>query len=203
MSWLLALLATALLGVGAVGCGSTAKGRDSTSSSSGAVATGTSTTSPGSGTTSAQNHATAYRYPDHTKSEVDYGRAVGSADKQAVTQVVKRYYAAAAREDGAGACSMIAPSLAKIVAEDYGHGSQGPPYLRAGKTCPAVMTLLFKHSHNQLRAELTRLKVTRVLLIDRSDLAILSFGRVPEREIRVSREGRTWKIQSLLDSPLT
>jgi hypothetical protein len=69
-----------------------------------------------------------------------------------------------------------------------------------GTTCAAVLTLLFKHDHPQLVAELPKLEVARVRLIEHHGIVILHFGTLPERQIPVAREGHTWKLQGLLDS---
>ncbi|MFI5269428.1 MAG: hypothetical protein ACHQ7M_18785, partial [Chloroflexota bacterium] len=90
----------------------------------------------------------------------------------------------------------IYSTLAEAVPEDYGQSPPAPAYLR-GSTCPAVVTLLFKHEHGRLAVELPKLNITRVRLEGRSGLAVLSFGKLPERQIRLAREGHVWKIQSL------
>ncbi len=137
------------------------------------------------------------RHPD----VFGFGQAASPADRQAVTALIERYYAAAAAEDGAKACSMIYVTLAEAVPEDYGTSPPGPAYMQ-GKTCPAILTLLFKHFHAQLAAGLPLLKVTRVRLEHRHGLAVLSFGKMPERQIAVRRERHTWKLEALLDSEL-
>jgi hypothetical protein len=209
---LFTLLAIALLSVGASACGNASKGTGSTSAASATATTGSSPTKTASSTASTplytkadadKDNDTGAPYDDTSNSTaLDYGHAASAADKQAVTELVKRYYAGALEGNGAKACAMIVSSLSKAVVEDYGHGSAGPPYLQSGKTCPAVMTLLFKHSHAQLSLELPKLKVSRVRLVGTHGLAIMSFGTMPEREISVLREGSAWKVQALLDSEL-
>jgi hypothetical protein len=130
---------------------------------------------------------------------LNFGHAADTSDTRAIAALVKRYYTAAAREDGAAACSMIYVTLAEALPEDYGAGSPGPPYLRAGTTCAGVMQLLFKHYHGQLTAELPLLRVARMRLDRRHGLAILRFGTMPERQISVLRERRTWKIDTIID----
>ena len=96
---------------------------------------------------------------------------------------------------------MIYSTLAEAVPEDYGLSPPGPPYMR-GTTCPAVLTLLFKHLHSQLGLELPKIKVTRVRLTEHHGLAVLSFGTMPERQIQVAREGHVWRLAALLDGEL-
>jgi hypothetical protein len=130
----------------------------------------------------------------------EYGHPASAADKRAVAAMIEVYYKIAENEEGAKACSMIYLSLAEGVAEDYGHGSAGEHYLSSGRTCPQVMTLLFKHFHAVLTIELPLLKVSKVLLVQHHGLAVLTFGKLPEREISIRKEGPTWKVQQLLDS---
>ena len=203
MRSLLILLITALLSLWASACGDAGK---STKSSADAATTSTAsaTTSTPSYTRvdSDKDNDVGAPYDDtNNDSALDYGHAASSADKQAVTALVKRYYTIAATDDGAQACPLIVSGLSKAVAEDYGHGSAGPSYLSSGTTCQAVMTLLFKHNHDQLAYELAKLEVPRVRLIGHNGIAILRFGAL-EREISVSREGHTWKLETLLDTEL-
>ncbi len=131
---------------------------------------------------------------------LDFGRAAGASDKRAITALLKRYYRAAAAENGAAACSMLYSTLAEGVPEDYG-SYNGPTYMR-GSTCPAVMTLLFKHYHRLLEIEVPKLKIAQVDLQERHGLAVLSFGTLPEREIQVEREGHVWRVTALIDTEL-
>ncbi len=140
-------------------------------------------------------------YDDTNHNELlDYGRAASPAETGAVTALIRRYYAAAHAEDGASACSMIVSSLARAVPEDYG-SPPGPTYMR-GTTCPAVLTLLFKHFRPQIDAELPLLRVARVRAGPSSALVALRFGAMPERRLYVTREGGVWKLEALLDSAM-
>ncbi len=205
------LLAIALLSTIISACGGTSKGTSSTSTPSSAAAA-SSPTKTASASSSIPGYAkvdgdrdndVGAAYDDTNNNAVlNYGHAASAVDKQAAAALVKRYYAAALQGDGAKACSMIVSSLSKAVVEDYGHGSAGPAYLQGGKTCPAVMELLFEHFHGQLVAELPKLEVRRVRLAGEHGVAILSFGTLPERQIPVSREGAAWKVDAPLDSEL-
>jgi hypothetical protein len=130
-------------------------------------------------------------------SVLNYGHEASTIDKRAVTSTIKRYYAIATAGNGAAACAMLPSSLAEAMPENYGHGSSGPAYLSAGRTCAQIMTLLFKHFYDQLAADLPLLKVRRVRLVGRMGHAVLSFGTMPEREISVSREGVDWKLSPI------
>jgi hypothetical protein len=211
MKLLFTMFAAALFSVGAIACGSASKGTVTAPRTSSHTSTASATqTTISSGTTT----------PDYTKTDRDkdndirspyddtnnnsllkFGSAANTSDRRAITALLKRYYAAATTQDGAKACSMIYSTLAEAVPEDYGVSPPGPPYMR-GTTCPRVITLLFKHFHDQVVADNAALKVTQVRLNDRQGLALLSFGTMPERQIHLTREGHIWKIASLLDSEL-
>jgi hypothetical protein len=207
MKILLALLATTAISLAGGGCGSTSRPPRPAST----VAASTTDANRTEATKTEQIYTKADADHDNdvgapsddtnNNSVLDYGDAASTADEQAVTKLIKRYYAAAVAGNGSGACSMLISTLAEAVAEDYGHGSAGPRYLSSGTTCPSVMKLLFEHSHTALLAAVPSLKVTRVRVMGHGGLAIISFGAV-ERQAGVIREGHTWKVTALLDSEI-
>jgi len=205
------LTAIALMGFGVTACGAASKGSSSSPDatvrgSSSPAKTSSNSSDPAEVQTQADSDSDndlGAPYDDsNNDSTLDYGHAASTSETQAVTKLVRRYYAAAVAGGGAEACSMIYSSLAEAAVEDYGHGSEGPHYLSSATTCPAVMELLFAHFHKQLAVELPLLKVARVRLVRNRGLAILSFGAMPERELSIAREGHDWKVQALLDSEL-
>lgn len=138
----------------------------------------------------------------NNNSTLDFGHAASSSDRRAIISLVRRYYAIALAENGAKACSMVYSTLAESVPEDYGTAPGGPRYLRGG-TCPVVVTKLFEHYHSQLAAEVPKLRVSRVRLMERHGLAVLTFGTMPERQISVEREEHIWRMATLLDGELS
>jgi hypothetical protein len=211
MKSLPALLAIGLLTLWASACGDSGKGGSSklASSSSATATNAANTTSTPDLTKIDGDRDNDVGAPDddtNNDAVLNFGREAGPTDQQAVTALLERYYTAALAGDGAGACSMIYSTLSESVAEDYGtsygQASAGPSYLRAGKTCPQVMALLFKHFHTQLALELPKLQVSRVRLNGHRGLAVLSFGSLPERQISVAREGHNWRVEALFDSEL-
>ena len=198
MRSLLALCAIGLLSVGTSACGNAYKGAGSASRVS---------STPKAPSASTQKETKADRDKDNdgspdgdtNNSLLDFGHAANAADSRTITALIKRYYAIAAAEDGAKACSMIYSSFAKSVPEDYGTSPPGPPYAR-GTTCPAVLTRVFKHFHSRIMVKLSKLDVFRVGIKGRQGVAVLHFGAMPEREITVAREGHTWKLDALVDS---
>jgi hypothetical protein len=139
-------------------------------------------------------------YYDRDDTARRFGHAARASDKQAITALVRRYYAAAVAEDGAAGCSMIIAAVAKSVPEDLGR-PPGPPYLR-GTTCPAVVSKLFKQNRRQLAAYATALEVTSVRVEHDNGVAILGFKALPGRQVRLAREGGVWRFEALLDSEL-
>jgi hypothetical protein len=145
------------------------------------------------------NKSNSY-YDRDDKSVRGFGQAASAVDAQAVTAVVRRYFAAAAAQDGTTACSLVVSDLARAVPEDLGR-SPGPPYAR-GNTCAVVMSKMFKENRPQLTAYAAMLKVTGVRLKGDRGLAVLGFRTLPGRQIGVTREGDVWKLAALLDSEL-
>ena len=211
MKSLLASVTVALLCFGISACGSSSKGVGSASqsSSSSAAATAAASTS----TTPAPDFRKADRDQDNdvgapqdgleknNNRVLDFGRAAGSSDERAITSLIEGYYAAALAEDGAKACTLLYSTLAEAVPEDYGQSPPSQPYMR-GTTCPTVMMLLFKHEHSKLAVLVPLLKVSRVRLKEHHGLVVLQFGKMPERQIPVAREGHIWRVEALLDSEL-
>jgi hypothetical protein len=210
---LLALLATALLGLALVACGSTGK------TTSSRPLTSDSPTLPAA--TVATTRSRAVRSGGYLKEDGDkdgddhgrpvrgenddltlfaaYGRRASSADARAITALVKRYYAASATEDSATACSLLSSSLITGVVTEQSQTGQG-----AGKTCPASIAPLLKQQHQQLVADdVATMVVTSVHVKGDLGLAALGFRTMPEAEIVVEREGQAWRIDALFDSNMT
>jgi hypothetical protein len=201
---LLALLAGALLGVGACACGGTSAGSASHASSSSIAATTSSEVAATTGYTKAdadKDNDFGGITDERFNRELNGGHAASAADRRTITALVKRYYASALADNGASACSMIYSTLAEAVPEDYGT-TGGPPYMQGAKTCSVALGLLFKHYHAILALQVPKLKVTHVRLFERHGYALLSFGSLPEREISIAREGHVWRIDALLDNEL-
>ncbi len=132
---------------------------------------------------------------------LSFGHAARRSERYAITMLLRHYYVAAATEDGRRACSLIYSRIAEAVPEDYGASPPGPPYMQ-GDTCAAVLTSLFKHIHAQTVAESAAFSVGPVRLEGLHGFAVLYFRKLPERQITVRREGRSWKVLTLFDTPL-
>jgi hypothetical protein len=131
-----------------------------------------------------------------------FGRPASPSDRRSITALVKRYYRAAAADDGRKGCSMLYFSLAEAAPEDDSREPGTPAYTQHANTCTEVLDDLFRHFHAQLTAELPQLKVTRVRVEGPNAFAFLSFGALPERRISTIREARVWKMSQELDEEL-
>lgn len=128
-----------------------------------------------------------------------FGSAATGTEKRALTLLAQRYFVAAARADGAAGCSLFTSNFIKAVPEDYGHGSAGPSYLSAGRTCAAVLTLLFKHMHAELAAPI---KVTAVRVKGDEALTLIGSHVMPANALMAHREAGSWRLVGLVGSPL-
>ncbi|MFZ2114906.1 MAG: hypothetical protein WAU77_14380 [Solirubrobacteraceae bacterium] len=140
----------------------------------------------------------SYDFPDRDdKVTFAYGHPPSATVGRAISTVVKRYYAAASMDDGAAACSLLIASLAHAVPEDYGQA--GPSYLRGGKTCQAVLSMLFQHFHEQLTEAVT---VVEVRVEDSDAQVVFSSRKMPASHIFLVGQGHSWKVSALIGQPL-
>ncbi len=135
---------------------------------------------------------------DDDEGILDYGHAANATDRRDSVNLVTRYFAAAAAENGAAACSLLIPFIAESVPEDDGHTAA-----LSGRTCAVVMSKLFKLHHALLLTKHETLQVPSVRVEGDKALAILEFPTIPEvREIAERRAGGAWRILDLLDGIL-
>jgi hypothetical protein len=142
----------------------------------------------------ANNHA---YHDEDDQSPVEFGHPAGPGEMHAIDALVKRYYAAAAAGDGAQACSLMQPQFAKAVPNDYGR--LGASYLRGGKTCAGVLSLLFKHFHRELTAAI---QVTDARVSGPVALAFFGSRVMRASQISLRREGGAWTISQVFGSVL-
>ena len=140
----------------------------------------------------------SYKLPDEDdKATFAYGHPATASENHAIASIVKRYYASAAAGDGAADCSLFSPEFARAVAEDYGQA--GPAYLRGATTCQAVMTMLFKHFHEQLTEPI---EVVEVRVLGDQAQVVFSSRHMPASDILLRRRGGIWRVESLIGQPL-
>jgi hypothetical protein len=129
-----------------------------------------------------------------------FGRAAGAIDRGAIVALIRRYYAAAAAEDGSAGCSMLIRSVASSIPQTLGR-PPGPPYL-AGSTCGPIVAKVFEQDHRQLAIYAKRLRVADVRVAGDHGVVVLDVRPLPARQILVKREGEAWRVSTLLDNEL-
>jgi hypothetical protein len=131
-----------------------------------------------------------------TLAPLSYGKEADSTERRDVTSVVKRYYAAAAADNGIQACSLLAPTLAQGLGESEGQTAHG-----TANNCPATVSLLFKQQHQQLAAdEVATMTVIDVRVSGDVGVATVGFRAALSGRIHVKREDGAWKVNALLDT---
>ncbi len=214
MKWMLLCAAIALLGLGPAACGGSSGGSTSAiSASSASSATPEDAVTPASSPAPAGGYLRGDNDGDlDTTGHLDdlrvreYGHPASTADRRAVTALVKRYYAAAAAGGGVTACALMIsriasePDLGEAAEEIYPLAPGVPPL--HGESCARIMSLLFDEDHRHLAADSATLYVILVRVDGIHGLALLGFRATPERQIAVEREGGVWKIDALLDQEL-
>jgi hypothetical protein len=214
MKSLLALLAIGLSGVGGLACGSAGK-----SSPTSAEVSSNSAALGASATTAAHGVAPGgYLHEDGDKDIDDngvrpparldddrvlldqYGGEASDADRQAVTAVVKGYYAAAAAGEATKACSLLYSSLAAgLAAPGQGSGQARS----ADEACAAGVAPLYEQQHAHLVADdVSTMAVSAVRVKGDLGLAVIGFRTQPQGEILVERERGAWKVDALFDSEM-
>lgn len=189
MRSLLALLLAAAVGAALAACGS---------SSGDAHVRGANA---GAGNAGAQAHRKKDRDNDEDNNDDDehvlaFGQPAQPAERRAITALVDSYFAAAAAENGHRACALLTPFVAQSVPEMWGHTAA----LR-GRSCPVVMTKLFKLHHALLAGKQATMQVIRVGVEGDHSLIALEFGSIHEaRQMPARRVGGRWTILYLLDT---
>ncbi len=122
------------------------------------------------------------------------GHVATFTDRRAIVTLVKNYYAAAASDNGAVACSLTYPVRAESLPEDY-----GPTYSPGATTCAQVLTAVFKRLHAQA-ASLA--EVTDVRIEGRQATVLLRSTSIPASMTQARRRGSTWMLDHVLATPL-
>jgi hypothetical protein len=121
-----------------------------------------------------------------------------TADKRAITAVLKSYFTAAVSGESTKGCSLLAANLATAVTEEQSQLTSGTT-----GTCATSLSRLLSQQHKRLvREEPTTMVVTGVHVRGNAGFATLGFRAAPESEMVLLREGNTWKIDALFDSTL-
>jgi hypothetical protein len=193
---LLLLIGLALLSVCVYSCGGTGKSTSSASTAPSSAVTHEDIVGDGQ-TASTPKHEPVDSGNQNDDNINGYGHEASAADRRAIAALVKRYYAAAATDNGAKACSMVYSIFAESIPEDYGK-PPGPPAFRGLKTCAAVVSKLFKMLPGQPPSVLYKTEVTGVRLYGNHGFAQLHSSAIPTGKFFVERERGVWKAGTLI-----
>jgi hypothetical protein len=127
---------------------------------------------------------------------LNFGHAATGAELRSITRLVRRYYAAAAADNGTTACSMLYPVVVREVGERFGR-------FESRMTCPELMTKLFKLRHTQIGADVKSFKEVRVRVEPPNARVVLRFSTdAVARELDLRLVGASWKVRQPLDVPM-
>jgi hypothetical protein len=155
--------------------------------------------SKGDGDTDADDRAPYARSPqtDDIAFLQTWGSPMRSPERLAVATLVRRYFAAAASENGRLACSLVAPSVALGAAQGQLESSES-------RGCAATLTRLFAEQHRQLTEQQpSTMAVVEVRVDGEHALAVLAFKRSPVAYVLLDRESGAWRLDSLLANDMT
>lgn len=125
-----------------------------------------------------------------------YGHEASRADRQAIGALVKRYYVAAARRDGAAACRLIHSLTIETAVEGYTERSGAH-----AASCSTILSGLFEQHRRKLVHDSATLKVVDVRVGSLTALVLLRFAKARQPDhLEVHREGAAWKLWDLLAS---
>ena len=127
-----------------------------------------------------------------------FGRPASAAERAAVVALAKRYYAAAARDDGAPICAMLAPALARAFVESV--GEHGPHFTHGLRTCPQILAKVFAGATTPMLAFSLRPAIASVRVSHNMALVVLGAKPFPLRVFSAVREGGKWYAYGAFDS---
>jgi hypothetical protein len=138
----------------------------------------------------AEEHAAAGYYDSDDGPVRNFGRRATPRQRLALIMLVDDYYAVATAANGAAACSLMFSLLEESIPEQWAQ-APGPKYLRGLKTCPEVLTHLFKHIHSLLALPF---RVTEVRVKGKLAQVLLASPALPARLMEARSEAGVWKI---------
>jgi hypothetical protein len=125
---------------------------------------------------------------------LERGQPASARERAEIVALVRRYYRYAAAANGKAACAVLYSATATEVIEERDDWGV------RGKTCPVLMTKIFRRLHARIEADLRSMKIVRVRT-DRLDGYIVM--RVPgstiSHEFSLRRVGRLWQIGQVID----
>lgn len=195
-----ALCAAALLSLNAVACGVAGKDPAANSTTNTDASSASVTENYTRADHDKDNDGVDGPDSDNNSSISEFGHRASAPERRTIVTAVRRYYETAAAAEGAKACSMMYPSIARSLPED--EASSLPGHSTRGATCATVLNDVFKRFHTEIALKRAKLEIGQVRIDKLQGVAILKFGSWPEREFHLEREGHIWRIEALLDTPL-
>jgi hypothetical protein len=123
-----------------------------------------------------------------------FGHEASGRDRREIVGLMRRYYAAAARADGAKACRMIHTLTIESIREEYEE--------RTGRSasCASIVADLFRRRRHQLALDSATLEIASIRVGEDSALVLVDFAKAPlPNHIAAHREAGAWKIWELFD----
>lgn len=187
------LVVLVLAGCGGGGSHTATSGSSITVSSAGAATPSTSSTSA----TGAATHTAKSSSTPSVPNATTYGHPASAADKAAVAQVVKAYYASLSSGHEAAACSMLSNRIEGLLERSV----KRSPLLH-GKGCIGAYKLLFGRRPGRPNVVASTVSVTGVRVSGDRGYALVATRSIPSGQIRIEREHGSWKIGSLIAEPV-
>lgn len=198
-----------LLSVGIGSCGSTTQKQNSSPSATTQQANASAETAPVANANTAKHEPLqgvdgdqegvyttklilGGRYDTDDTSLLNFGQPANAADRRAITTLVGRYHAAVASNDGPKGCALLHPLLEEGTVED----SPLPPGAHK-KTCGAILTILFRQTHERKAYDAKKLHVMQVQIRHREAIALLGSHNKVEHSIGLRLQRNTWKIAEI------
>jgi hypothetical protein len=126
-----------------------------------------------------------------------YPHLAGPRETRVIAAVVRGYYAAAARNDGAAACALMTVGRAESMPEDHGPSAGSPA--EYSETCAQASEYVFRRAHAQIAAENARLRVVEVRTYYRLAAVRMLFGRSGSSwYLTLMHERGVWRVVQVL-----
>jgi ketosteroid isomerase-like protein len=124
------------------------------------------------------------------------GARASRSDRLAIAALVKRYYTAAAAEDGAQACAMLSADIVAGLSEEP-QSSSSPTRQSA---CAVALSRVYKTQHRLLEEDdVSTMVIADVRINHDVATAIVGFRSMPVGSLRLRRQKGAWKIDAILD----
>ncbi len=127
-----------------------------------------------------------------------YGPPASANELQAMTELLHRYYAAAAAGDGRRACAILDPLVGEALLEEH-HPGKGPRALR-GPSCAQIAAKAFALHHRELVEDAATLKVGWAQTKAARAYVLVHFTPTRELLVFLHRSKGIWQMDTLLDS---